>query len=185
MKIERLNDRLLTASIHLNTVYDGSYRPLSRVWVVGDISGDGADDLVALFSNSQYVFEASWNGSEFEASERYDVINDRLDKGLPARPSGPGKDDGFDDFNGDGIEDSIRRIGGRHGQDDFWVDFSTPEPERIMGDANGSGRVDFADFLRLSANFGKVDAVFADGDFDGNGTVEFADFLILSEHFNG
>ena len=56
--------------------------------------------------------------------------------------------------------------------------------ERIPGDADGDGKVAFADFLILSANFGKqVDAVWADGDFNGDGKIEFADFLILSENF--
>jgi len=56
-------------------------------------------------------------------------------------------------------------------------------PDPIPGDANGSGTVDFADFLALSQNYGKVDAVFADGDFNGDGTVDFADFLILSGNY--
>ena len=55
---------------------------------------------------------------------------------------------------------------------------------RNPGDADGDGKVAFADFLILSANFGKqVDAVWADGDFNEDGRVEFADFLILSENF--
>ena len=42
---------------------------------------------------------------------------------------------------------------------------------RNPGDADGDGKVAFADFLILSANFGKqVDAVWADGDFNGDGT---------------
>ena len=184
MKFERLDQRLLTASIHLNTLHPAGHTvSLRTVWEVGDITGDGVDDLVLGISNSQYVFAVSWNGSEFESQPVYDVINDRYDHGLPTIDYGPGHDDGFLDVDGDGLEDSIRRIGGRHGQDDFWIDFATPEPEPIPGDANGSGRVDFADFLRLSSNFGKVDAVFADGDFDGDGVVDFADFLILSEAY--
>ena len=46
------------------------------------------------------------------------------------------------------------------------------EEDRLQGDANENGTVDFEDFLILSANFGAVDAVWADGDFDGNGVVE-------------
>lgn len=56
-------------------------------------------------------------------------------------------------------------------------------PAPISGDADGNGEVDFADFLILSANFGKTDAVFADGDFNANGEVDFEDFLILAESF--
>ena len=51
------------------------------------------------------------------------------------------------------------------------------------GDADRDGRVDFADFVLLSANYGSVDAVWADGDFDNDGEVGFTDFLILSDSF--
>ncbi len=56
--------------------------------------------------------------------------------------------------------------------------------ERLAGDADGDGSVDFADFLVLSANFGRsADVAFADGDFDEDGEVDFADFLLLSANF--
>jgi len=58
-----------------------------------------------------------------------------------------------------------------------------PETPRLAGDADGNGKVEFADFLIMSTNFGKQDAVWEDGDFDGNGKVEFADFLALSDNF--
>jgi len=51
-----------------------------------------------------------------------------------------------------------------------------------FGDADLNGHVEFADFLKLSANFGQVGG-WADGDFDGNGTIAFADFLQLSGNF--
>ena len=51
------------------------------------------------------------------------------------------------------------------------------------GDADRDGDVDFADFLRLSTNFGNEDAVWADGDFSLNGAVGFQDFLMLSANF--
>lgn len=52
----------------------------------------------------------------------------------------------------------------------------------FLGDADLNRRVEFADFLLLSGNFGQ-DGGWAEGDFDGNGTVEFADFLSLSGSF--
>lgn len=52
-----------------------------------------------------------------------------------------------------------------------------------MGDIDGSGTVDFADFLVLSGNFGQQVGSCGEGDIDGNGTVEFADFLVLSGNF--
>ena len=50
------------------------------------------------------------------------------------------------------------------------------------GDLDGNGKVEFADFLVLSGNFGQ-EADAAGGDIDCNGTVEFADFLVLSGAF--
>lgn len=59
----------------------------------------------------------------------------------------------------------------------------TDQPTRLAGDANEDGKVDFADFLALSANFGVSDADWTQGDFDGDGQVQFGDFLILSGNF--
>ena len=59
--------------------------------------------------------------------------------------------------------------------------------EEIMqtraGDVDLGGNVDFSDFLTLSQNFGKREAVWEDGDFDGTGGVDFADFLALSRNW--
>ena len=52
-----------------------------------------------------------------------------------------------------------------------------------MGDIDGSGDVAFADFLILSANFGKTGVDHTLGDIDCSGDVAFADFLILSGNF--
>ena len=56
--------------------------------------------------------------------------------------------------------------------------------ESNMGDANLDGKVNFADFLALSNNFGE-EGGWADGDFDGNGTIEFADFIVLAANYGG
>ena len=64
----------------------------------------------------------------------------------------------------------------------------TYSPQRVeltpalLGDADLDGEVAFADFLRLSANFGEVGS-WIDGDFDGDGEVTFPDFLQLSGNF--
>lgn len=52
----------------------------------------------------------------------------------------------------------------------------------ILGDLNGSGAVEFEDFLTLSQNFAGA-GNYTDGDLDLNGAVEFADFLLLSSNF--
>lgn len=51
------------------------------------------------------------------------------------------------------------------------------------GDADMNGKVDFADFLILSANFGKSDKGWTAGNFDLDESVSFADFLLLSTAF--
>ncbi len=55
--------------------------------------------------------------------------------------------------------------------------------QATAGDANGDASIDFEDFLKLSANFGKGQASWVDGDFDGDGQVAFADFLMLADNF--
>lgn len=60
-----------------------------------------------------------------------------------------------------------------------------PEPgfkEVLEGDVNLDCKVDFSDFLLLSANFGKAGG-WASGDTNGNGDVDFGDFLKLSAAF--
>ena len=52
-----------------------------------------------------------------------------------------------------------------------------------QGDLDGNGKVEFADFLILSGNFGRDVASHTEGDIDCNGKVEFADFLVLSGNF--
>lgn len=51
-----------------------------------------------------------------------------------------------------------------------------------VGDANQDGKVDFPDFLLLSANFGQ-NGGWEQGDFNSDGEVSFPDFLILSSNF--
>ena len=58
-----------------------------------------------------------------------------------------------------------------------------PPPVLLDGDTDGNGRVEFADFLVISRNFGQDVSSRAEGDLDGNGRVEFADFLLLSQNF--
>jgi fibronectin-binding autotransporter adhesin len=53
------------------------------------------------------------------------------------------------------------------------------------GDANDDGVVNFADFVRLSNNYGDVDAGWFGGDFNGDGVTNFADFVRLSNNYGG
>lgn len=57
------------------------------------------------------------------------------------------------------------------------------ENRGVPGDFDLNGKVEFADFLTLSANFGSVDAHYGLGDADCSSDVAFADFLVLSANF--
>ena len=81
-------------------------------------------------------------------------------------------------INGDG-----RLSHGGAGEIIFGGLVMNPCDPNSQGDLDGNGKVEFADFLILSGNFGQVVASHADGDIDCNGTVEFADFLVLSGNF--
>ena len=56
-------------------------------------------------------------------------------------------------------------------------------PDKLPGDANLDGQVDFPDFLALSEAFGQETGLWSRGDFDMDGRVDFPDFLILSQNF--
>lgn len=53
----------------------------------------------------------------------------------------------------------------------------------LEADFDGSGLVDFSDFLILSGNYGQEVISYSEGDVDGNGIVDFGDFLVLSGNF--
>ena len=53
----------------------------------------------------------------------------------------------------------------------------------LLGDLDGNNEVAFADFLKLSTNFGKHVNQYSDGDIDCDGVVGFSDFLELSSNF--
>ena len=66
---------------------------------------------------------------------------------------------------------------------ELWVLEQTDDPPQPAGDLDGDQRVTFADFLIMSANFGKKVDVRADGDVDGNGRVDTDDFELLRRQF--
>ena len=92
--------------------------------------------------------------------------------------------------DGSGIARVMVRLMDDGGIENSGVDTSMTQEFTILvgagvaGDANMDQRVDFADFLILSSNFGRTQqAALKDGDFDGDGDVDFGDFLILSQNF--
>lgn len=59
----------------------------------------------------------------------------------------------------------------------IWI---APQPDGPMGDFDGSGVVDFADFFLLADAFGGTDPVY---DLDNSGQVDFADFFLFADLF--
>ncbi|NLE37253.1 MAG: hypothetical protein GX621_04435, partial [Pirellulaceae bacterium] len=53
-------------------------------------------------------------------------------------------------------------------------------PDRLLGDANGDGRVDAADAAIMAANWSMVGAGWGQGDFNDDGVVDAADAKIMA-----
>jgi hypothetical protein len=88
----------------------------------------------------------------------------------------------------DGTGKSLERISAASfGNDPFnWQSFRNGNPgyqALLQGDANRDGKVSFADYLVLEANFGKTGMTRSTGDFNNDGKVSFADYLILEADF--
>jgi hypothetical protein len=82
------------------------------------------------------------------------------------------------DCNGDGLVDiSDANCTPANQLDAFLMDQGF-----IKGDADGSGEVQFPDFVILANNFGNP-GQYTDGDFDKDGLVQFPDFVILADNF--
>jgi hypothetical protein len=61
---------------------------------------------------------------------------------------------------------------------------TNPVNQRIPGDANLDGKVDFSDLLILAQHYGlSPGAMWGDGDFNADGGVGFDDLLILAQNY--
>jgi probable HAF family extracellular repeat protein len=70
------------------------------------------------------------------------------------------------------------------GQGEVWVATISAPSVTLIGDANGDGVVDNADFAVVVANYGMTSgATVAQGDFDGNARVNLRDVLLVKTHF--
>ena len=105
------------------------------------------------------------------------------------------------DFNGDGVADVVDlellqiALAEESADTKFDLDVDGDVDEQdfdqmineildvLPGDANLDGTVDVRDFLLLSRNFNKTDAVWSDGNFNTDGIVNVQDFLRLSQNF--
>ena len=55
--------------------------------------------------------------------------------------------------------------------------------QRIPGDTNHDGSVNFTDLLTLAQHYGSTNAVWETGDFNNDQQVNFADLLTLAQHY--
>ena len=158
-------NRMITSSINGSTFMG------PQEVVFSDIDGDAAVDIVYV---SQFENALRWIPNQEETRSRGDFnedgIVDARDIDLVAAALSGEFDPSFD-LN----EDSVLDDG------DLTV-MVEDIVGTIFGDADLNRRVDFADFLILSANFARS-AGWSAGDFDGNGEVSFADFLLLAASF--
>jgi len=59
-----------------------------------------------------------------------------------------------------------------------------PGMNKLIGDFNGDGKVDFADLLILAQNYGKMGgAMLSQGDANADGSVGFDDLLLLAQNY--
>jgi hypothetical protein len=63
-------------------------------------------------------------------------------------------------------------------------DYAIVGGHTLAGDANGDGKVSFADYLVLESNFGKSGTTWAQGDFNNDAKVSFADYVLLESNFD-
>lgn len=83
-----------------------------------------------------------------------------------------------------GSTDEQMDLNGDDSVDPTDVDFLVENLARTQqGDLNFDRRVQFDDFLHLSANFGRDDLLYGDGDLNGDGVIGFDDFLLLASNF--
>jgi hypothetical protein len=164
------------------------YTPLFHIAIVfsEDIANSLAPDDLLILGNAGGYGGASLNIHGYDPATNTVVIT------FPGAPDGVLQDANWQaliydntvsDASGNVLDgDNDPNTAGGQFVGDFYVwqgdtqlDFyGNPKPDRI---------VDFIDYQRLGANFGKPNPSHADGDFDHDGDVDNADFMILRSRF--
>lgn len=85
------------------------------------------------------------------------------------------------DFDSDGDTDVIASIAN---DVVLYRSDAADQPQEILGDLDGDGVVDLADYRVLAANFHHQNVTSAEGDLNEDGVVDFADFLVLSRRYS-
>lgn len=57
-------------------------------------------------------------------------------------------------------------------------------PQRMMGDTDGNGRIDFDDYSRIDSGFNNGINGWANGDFNYDGRIDFDDYSLIDNAFN-
>jgi hypothetical protein len=163
----------------------------------GDVNSDGHDDLLIG------AHSASPNGKS-SAGETYVVFggptvgaggsinlstlngtNGFVLNGVDAQDSSGRSVSSAGDVNGDGIDDIILGAqfadpGGLNYAGESYVVFGRAPAPTCIGDVNGDGDTNAADFVILAGNLGANVPPNTGGDLNGDGLVNAADFVILS-----
>ena len=157
----------------------------------GDVNGDGVDDLIVAapmisaaggFEGQAYVVFG--DNREVGAG----AIDDSLTLGpgesvqyeiVASIPNGPTRPLQF--------SASVTLPEGQadDNMSDNAIEWTMRSPSPLLGDIDFDDQVTFADYLVLSANFGRMTAPSTDGDLDGDAIVGFADFLLFAQVFDG
>lgn len=147
---------------------------------IGDFNGDQLDDF--LVDNFLLFGEATVRDTLGTGP-----ISESIDLAPGARVVYAVSGTVAENATGDAIENSLSASVGPLRTDSNPQNNSSIQRTALAnasrGDINLDGIVDFADFLILSANFGKQNRLPSQGDVDGNGAVDLADFLVLAANF--
>lgn len=142
-------------------------RDLTTKWIAGPRNGARAFKQFGGIV-TEFAFVPVIEG-DFDRSGTLDAADIDL-LSVEARMPEPGNVAAFD-LNADDLVS--------HADREVWIEelFGT-----VLGDANLDKKVDFDDFNTLSQNF-STEGGWAEGDFDGSGDIQFADFVLLSANF--
>jgi len=174
--------------------YAGTYDVDTNLWamyyngleIASGEGEDGGNDLGDWGGQEGEIFGAGFGAVYDSGGRRFNGLMDELyvfNRALTAEevitlatpPSGGVEGD----CSGNGILDvaDLACLSDLAGRDLVLAALNT-----LPGDLDGVDGVAFADFLVLSANFGK-EGGYADGNIDLMGGIAFADFLVLSSNF--
>ncbi len=150
--------------------------PSGSEWNLGEpYNSNGQPDLVAhvgtvdgLLNVAPVRYEEFPESSgDFNGDGQLTVADMDL---LCSEVSGAGNTSGFD-LTGDGAVD----------RDD--VSAMLGLANRLPGDADFDGQVQFSDFIAMTDNFGQSGRTWSHGDFDCDGEVQFSDFITVTDNF--